>query len=400
MENVTITVKIAFILITIVTIYQFYKAANQSKVFLIGVAVWAIIQMFIGMTDFYDDATSIPPRFALMVVPPIILTIILFILPKGRVFIDNLQHKQLTLLHAIRVPVEIVLYFLFVQKAIPEIMTFEGHNFDILAGITALFVYYFVFKKNENISQISQKTKIFLIIWNLACLVLLFNIVILAILSAKTPFQQFGFEQPNIAVAHFPFNWLPSVVVPLVLLSHLASLKQLLFSSKNIIITKNILAIFLIMIVLTSCNNLTQNSSQTPTTMKDNTQTNTQANNEKLVKQYFEHFNKHEWTKMANMYVENADFKDPSLGKNIIKQTRKQIIEKYSALNGVFADLHDEIINIYPSGDKNIIVEFVSTGTAPDNTEFELPICAILTIENGLITKDFSYFDNFEEDKK
>ena len=29
-----------------------------------------------------------------------------------------------------------------------------------------------------------------------------------------------------------------------------------------------------------------------------------------------------------------------------------------------------------------------------------MPICTIFTIENGLITKDFTYFDNFEESGK
>jgi ketosteroid isomerase-like protein len=123
------------------------------------------------------------------------------------------------------------------------------------------------------------------------------------------------------------------------------------------------------------------------------------TNNEKLVKQYFEHFNKHEWTKMANMYAEIADFKDPSLGQGIIKQTKQQTIDKYSELSKIFPDLHDKVIQIYPSGNNNIIVEFISSGTAPDNTKFELPICTILTIENGLITKDFTYFDNFDEKK-
>ncbi len=102
---------------------------------------------------------------------------------------------------------------------------------------------------------------------------------------------------------------------------------------------------------------------------------------------------------MANMYDENAEFKDPSLGEGIVKQTKQQIIDKYSELNGVFPDLLDKIIQIYPSGEKHIIVEFVSSGTAPDNSKFELPICTIFTIENGLITKDFTYFDNFEEEK-
>ena len=127
------------------------------------------------------------------------------------------------------------------------------------------------------------------------------------------------------------------------------------------------------------------------------TQNNKESNNnEGLVEQYFAYFNNHEWTKMANMYSGNAEFKDPSLGKGIIKQTHQQIIEKYSELNEIFTDIKDEVIKTYPSGKKHIIVEFISSGTAPDNSKFEIPICTIFTIENGKITQDFSYFDNFE----
>ena len=145
--------------------------------------------------------------------------------------------------------------------------------------------------------------------------------------------------------------------------------------------------LFGIAFLVISCNN--QNQSKIMETTK----------NEKLIKQYFEYFNKHDWKKMSEMYTETADFKDPSLalGPGIIKQTRKQIEDKYAELNNIFPDLHDKVIQVYPSGQKHIIVEFVSTGTAPDNSKFELPICTIFTIENGLITKDFTYFDNFEE---
>lgn len=119
--------------------------------------------------------------------------------------------------------------------------------------------------------------------------------------------------------------------------------------------------------------------------------------NEKLVETYFKHFNSHEWKALAHMYTETSQFKDPSLGPGLVTQTRQQIIDKYSELNKVFPDLHDRIVQVYPSGEKHIIVEFISTGTAADDSKFELPICAVFTIENGLITKDFSYFDNFEE---
>ncbi len=144
-------------------------------------------------------------------------------------------------------------------------------------------------------------------------------------------------------------------------------------------------AILLILILsLASCTEKNNNSEQVD------------KNNE-IVKQYFEHFNNHNWPKMAEMYIERAEFKDPSLGEGIVKMTRAETIAKYSELNEIFPDVNDRIIQVYPSGNNNIIVEFVSSGTAPDNIKFELPICTIFTIENGKITKDFSYFDNFEE---
>jgi len=52
-------------------------------------------------------------------------------------------------------------------------------------------------------------------------------------LSARTPFQQLAFDQPNIGVTLFPFVWLPSVVVPLVLVSHIAAIRQLVVKRKS-----------------------------------------------------------------------------------------------------------------------------------------------------------------------
>ncbi len=73
--------------------------------------------------------------------------------------------------------------------------------------------------------------------------------------------------------------------------------------------------------------------------------------NERIVKQYYEYFNNHEWVKMAGMYSETSDFEDTSLGPGIVQQTRQQIIEKYAELNEIFPDLADRIVQIYPSGE-------------------------------------------------
>lgn len=117
--------------------------------------------------------------------------------------------------------------------------------------------------------------------------------------------------------------------------------------------------------------------------------------NEQLIKQYYQHFNNHDWVKMANMYADTTEFKDPSLGQGIVTQTKEQTIKKYSELNTVFPNIKDEVVSVYPSDSNHIIVEFISTGTAADKSSFKLPICTIFTIKNGIITKDFTYYDNF-----
>lgn len=124
-------------------------------------------------------------------------------------------------------------------------------------------------------------------------------------------------------------------------------------------------------------------------------ETSTTNANEQLIQTYYQHFNQHDWQKMADMYTDSAAFKDPSLGTGIVMQTKAQIVEKYKGLNDMFPNIKDSIVAIYPSGKQQVIVEFVSTGTGADKSTFTLPICTIFTIENGKITKDFTYYDNF-----
>ncbi|WP_435357030.1 hypothetical protein [Emticicia sp. SJ17W-69] len=221
MSNLPSYISIVFTCTTLLTLWLFSRTVNYSKIALIIVILWAIFQSLMGISGFYSNLNSFPPRFLLLIAPAILLIIIIFNTNKGQAFIDQLSIEKITLIHIVRIPVEIVLLWLFLQKKIPQLMTFEGRNFDILAGITAPIVYYLVFVKQ----LMSKKMLLF---WNFACLALLLNIVINALLSAPLPFQQFAFEQPNIAILYFPFNLLPSVVVPLVLFAHLVAIRRFL----------------------------------------------------------------------------------------------------------------------------------------------------------------------------
>jgi predicted SnoaL-like aldol condensation-catalyzing enzyme len=149
-------------------------------------------------------------------------------------------------------------------------------------------------------------------------------------------------------------------------------------------IRSTILAISLFTLI--SCNNPKQQNSNN----RDNS-----ATNKAIVEQYYKHFNSHEWKKMADMYIEEPEMKDPSYGIKNVKVTKAAIEKKYSELNQMIPDVHDKVINMYHSGD-NVTVEFESSGTAPDGSKFILPICTIFEIKNGKITKDLTYYDNFD----
>jgi hypothetical protein len=191
-----------------------------------AILIWLAVQAVLTLFDVYNSpAGPVPPKIILFsILPALIAVAVIFATQKGRDFIDSLPLKKLILLHTLRVPVELVLYWLSVNSAVPELITFTGSNFDIIAGLSAPIVYYAYIKK--------KISRTFILLWNIVCLGLLINIVVLAMLSAPSPLQQFAFDEPNVAVLNFPFSWLPTFIVPIVLFSHLASIRKLLINNK------------------------------------------------------------------------------------------------------------------------------------------------------------------------
>lgn len=236
-DNLPTYISLIFGLTTVATLLLFVwsirnasdeHTRKKATPIFIGLVIWLIIQAVLTLNNTYNaDTNNFPPKIMLFGIFPTILTIILvFATKKGRQFIDSLPLKNTTYLNMVRIPVEIVLFWLFLNKAIPALMTFEGRNFDILAGITAPFIVYFGLTTN----QLGQKT---MLLWNIICLGLLANIVVIALFSAPSPIQKFAFDQPNIAILNFPFSWLPTCIVPIVLFGHLTSIRQLLKQIKK-----------------------------------------------------------------------------------------------------------------------------------------------------------------------
>lgn len=214
---------LAFGLTTALAIGLFYYAAHRSGRTLLVLLAWLALQGALSLSGFYTVTTGWPPRLALLLLPPLIVLLVLLGTASGRRYLAGLRLETLTLLHVVRLPVELVLLGLFLHRAVPQSMTFEGRNWDIVMGLSAPLVYYFLRSQ-----RLSDKM---LIAWNILGLALLLNIVVMAVLSAPSPLQRFAFEQPNVAILYFPYAWLPSVAVPIVLLAHVAALRQLLAKS-------------------------------------------------------------------------------------------------------------------------------------------------------------------------
>ncbi len=229
--NLPVYITIVFVITTLLALMFFYfsmlnattdNSAGNARIVLSILAFWLVIHAVLSLNDFYAaDTTGVPPRLAFAILPPFVTIVLLFLTKRGLAFIDNLPIIDITYLNMIRVPVEIVLYCLFLYKAVPKLMTFEGKNFDIISGITAPFIAYFGLAKEK----LGKKIILF---WNFIALLLLLNVLTIGILSAPSFIQSFSFIQPNIAVLHFPFIWLPAFIVPLIFFGHLVSIRQLL----------------------------------------------------------------------------------------------------------------------------------------------------------------------------
>ena len=218
-ENLPNWIESLFLITWVLTVGLFYYSNGKPTKLTLLIILWSILHSVLAYFGFYQITDSLPPRFGLVLIPSTLL-IVFGLLPKQRKWaLDHRDMQFSTFLHTVRLPIEIVLYGLFTHQMIPELMTFEGRNFDILMGITAPIIGWIFLKKKIN--------KKIVLGWNVMGLCLVLFILGNGILSAELPFQQFGFDQPNRAINYFPFVLLPATIVPIVVWTHLIDILKL-----------------------------------------------------------------------------------------------------------------------------------------------------------------------------
>lgn len=149
MPPVPAALGLAFALTTGLTVWLFCRAARQSRRTLAVLLAWLLLHTGLGLSNFYVAPEAMPPRLLLALGPPMLLILGLFLAAPGRAYLDGLHLETLTLLHVVRVPVELVLLGLFLYRAAPQLLTFEGRNWDMLSGLSAPLVYSLAFWRQQ-----------------------------------------------------------------------------------------------------------------------------------------------------------------------------------------------------------------------------------------------------------
>lgn len=227
MEGVPPYVSIVFLLTTFLAVGIFLYAvrvagrmlpASNRTAFLL--ALWIVFQSSVAYFGIYLLPESTPPKIFVFGIFPALIGVALFLFWWSRSNV-GLSLRILTAIHIVRIPVEIVLYWLHENGLVPNMMTFNGINFDIATGILAILVLLFGFRGGS-------VNRPLLIAFNVIGLIMLAIVVSIAAMSMPGPMQLLNLENPNTAVLYFPYAFLPTIVVPLVLFSHIESLRQLI----------------------------------------------------------------------------------------------------------------------------------------------------------------------------
>lgn len=198
---------ILFLITVLLSLSALYFGTGKDRRIVGLLTVWQLVVSYIGYSGLFQQHPFLLPI-------TILFAWVIVIWSVRIPHFKKLNFKYLLGIHVLRIPVEIVLYQLFLEQKIPRLMTFVGWNWDILPGLIAcLFLVYMIIRKRS-------VNPILLTLWNIYGTFSLLLIFSLALLSSPLPIQQLAFTQPNIAVLEFPFCLLPTCIVPIVFLSH------------------------------------------------------------------------------------------------------------------------------------------------------------------------------------
>ena len=207
-----------FTLLTVVTVYLFYRLTGSQRRVLVGLVGWVLFTGAVAATGFFRNSQALPPRLAFVMLPMLVAGLLLGCGSVGARLRATTSLEGLHCFQGLRILVEVVfLHELYRAGYLAREVTYLGHNFDIIPGIIGPVVGYLVYRRK----LLGRRWSVAYQYFGIAVLT---STIALAVLSTPSPYQQLGQVQPTVAIFYLPFVWLPAVVAPLMLWAHFISL--------------------------------------------------------------------------------------------------------------------------------------------------------------------------------
>jgi hypothetical protein len=196
-----------------------YRARQRAVVVTaIVAAAWMAVTWIAASSGVLRMWDATPPPFAILVVAIAALAVLIAYTGYGTRLAAGLPLWALVGFQAFRLPLELAMHEMSRRGVMPVQMSYSGRNFDILTGVSAIAVAWLVATRRAG--------RRLVMVWNLAGLALLGNVVTIAVLSTPR-FRYFGNDRLNVWVADPPFVWLPAIMVLAALAGHLLILRAL-----------------------------------------------------------------------------------------------------------------------------------------------------------------------------
>lgn len=194
------------------------KALQHTSLIL---AIWFSYLVYLSNTGFLTEL-QLPPRLPLFVfVPFAIFSIVFYRKAIRSKWIKDLPLTWLTYPQSFRIFVELILLYTFYEGIIPKEATFEGLNFDVLMGISAPFMAYFIFRKpNFN--------KGLALFWNTLGILMILFVAFIIGTSFYNP-KIWGQDEVMVALdfVQFPYLLVAGVLAPLGIFMHVVSIAKI-----------------------------------------------------------------------------------------------------------------------------------------------------------------------------
>jgi hypothetical protein len=220
--------QLAYYIVLVIIIFSLgfaFKKSMASQKFLNGYYItmflWVGIITLLAIKGVYQT-NDMPPRLVLLgVLPAFALIIYFFIAQKVKPLIDNFHIRFTIYFQSFRIVVELLIFGAVLKGLAPEIVSFNGRNYDILAGLTAPLVGWAYSR--------SIIGKSMLLIWNIFCLMLLANIVFIFISLLINPLF-WGYESTPISMGFMtiPYVYIAAVYMPVAVFLHIMCIKKII----------------------------------------------------------------------------------------------------------------------------------------------------------------------------